>query len=183
MYPVKFLTNCAPNLIPNLLPDIVPTSILDVASKYVPDCIIDKIDTAFTVLNKKCYLIFKLNASTLVKKSDLEFLLLHIENHTQTEIASHWMDPTKRLLHVIFKSTKAIRRLPISHYSIESTVKSIDNEMYFRRNEKVIILTNVTGENEKYLTIYIKNLVFKILIKYHMSKVLMYKIFQIKGSK
>lgn len=164
MYPVKFLTNCAPNLVPKLLPGIVPTFIPEVV-KYVPECVIDKIDSAFTALNKKCYLIFKLNAITLAKKSDLEFLLLHIENHTQTEIASHWMDPTKHLLHVIFKSTRALRKLPISHYSIESTVKSIDNQMYFRRNEKVIILTNVTSENEKYLTIFIKNLVFKLFKK------------------
>ena len=156
MYPVKFLTSCVASFIPDFLPKL---TIPAVVSKYVPECLIDRIDSVLSVMSPKCHIIFKLNPKTLTNNYDLEFLLLHIENHTKTEIVSHWLDPTKKFLHVIFKSTRALKKLPILHYSIEDTVKSIDNEKYFRRNEKILILTNVTSENEQYLTIYIKNLV------------------------
>ncbi len=94
-----------------------------------------------------------------IKQTEIDFLVLHIENHTNCDIVNHWLDTHREILNIIFKSPRGLRNLPsLSHYLIASTLNSINDDRYFRRNDRLLIVTNVHKDSEQYLTIFIKNL-------------------------
>ena len=107
----------------------------------------------------KFHVQFRLRTTPVITNTNIEFLILHIENHTKTEVDRFWVESSREVLNVIFKSNKAFKKLPIPHYLLTDTIVPIENSKFFSRNDNILILTNVKSEAVHYLTIYIKNLV------------------------
>lgn len=113
----------------------------------------------FVSCSPKLHVQLRLKTAPIITSANIEFLILHIENHTKTEVERFWVESSREILNVIFKSNKAFKKLPIPHYLLTDTIVPIENSKFFSRNDKVLILTNVKNDAVHYLTIYIKNLV------------------------
>lgn len=138
--------------------------------RLLRDSLPDSLST-FYQQNTRALARFKLNATKLKKQSEVDFLILFIENQTKCEVINHWLDNNKETLNVVFESNRALKQLPISHHLICNTMSLINDEKYFSRNEKILILTNIRHEDEQYLTIYIKNLVIFFLLNFYLIRI------------
>jgi hypothetical protein len=111
-----------------------------------------------------------------ISQVDLDYLLLHIENVTKSSISDYWLDSSCGVLNINFdKLIKSnVQFLPIQSQQYKHCMRAFDQDL-FVIDTKRLIVKNINTNMDKYLTIFLKNLLLNIdstneIIQYYESK-------------
>lgn len=111
-----------------------------------------------------------------ITQVDLDYLLLHIENVTKSSITGYWLDSSCCVLNIYFDKLirSNVQLLPIQSQQYKHYMRAYDQDM-FVIDTKRLIVKNTNEDMDKYLTIFLKNLLLNIdstneIVQYYESK-------------